>query len=430
MKKKSESFRITRKFKLFSYSLLVGSATFLFSCSKDGSELSNHDVPDTNFVSKTDAKDFAINRVVFNKSNSAKLMSKSTDRNSDSHQTLDIVEVGDQKPSYYIINYSNGGFVIISGDKRLDPVLAFSETSNFNLNSSATPSGLIAWLSNMDERIKNLRKGITTIDKKVAKMGQLMWKKNEVMGFNPDPDPSQFANCTQEGMYSSESTYKGPYLSTTWGQTGGYNDNSPNIGCGNGQLPPTGCVATSMAQIMRYYQKPSTYNWSSMANNFPTSETARLMRDAGNSVNMDYGCLGSSAVTSKTANAFINTFGYASAQFQDYNYNVVVAEINGQHPVILSGGKNDGWWIFGSYADGHAWVCDGLLEMKNYQCTKTYTPFSSTPILMKQERSTYLYLHMNWGWQGQYDGYYAFNNFNPDSYTFNYKRGMVTNIRP
>lgn len=39
-------------------------------------------------------------------------------------------------------------------------------------------------------------------------------------------------------------------------------------------------------------------------------------------------------------------------------------------------------------------------------------------------------IHMNWGWGGQYDGYYAFNNFNPGSNTFNYKTAMITNIRP
>jgi hypothetical protein len=41
-----------------------------------------------------------------------------------------------------------------------------------------------------------------------------------------------------------------------------------------------------------------------------------------------------------------------------------------------------------------------------------------------------LLLHMNWGWDGDYNGWYNYNNFNPGSHTFNYKRGMVYNIKP
>jgi hypothetical protein len=40
---------------------------------------------------------------------------------------------------------------------------------------------------------------------------------------------------------------------------------------------------------------------------------------------------------------------------------------------------------------------------------------------------------MNWGWGRTYDylnGWYAFDNWNPDDYTFNYKKGMVYNIAP
>lgn len=179
----------------------------------------------------------------------------------------------------------------------------------------------------------------------------------------------------------------------------------------------------------KFHQKPSSYNWSAMLDNTPTSATAILMRDAGTSVNMNYGCDGSSAKTADAATAFINNFGYTSAQFSDYNYNTVVSEIKANRPVILSGG-NSGWWIFGNYTDGHAWVCDGLMEVKNYKCAKLYTPMSPNPILIKQQTSTYLFLHMNWGWSGAFDGYFGYNNFNPSSFTFNYKPEMITNIKP
>jgi len=416
--------------KIFKLVLLTTVIALVFSCSKNENQLETN-IIDTNFVSKSEAKEFAMKKVNFNKKSSNKKNSKLANINSSSNEIFEILEFGNEKPSFYIINYANGGFVIVSGDKRLEPILAFSETNSFNLKSSTIPSGLIAWMSNMDETIINLRKNISSIDKETSTKNKMMWVGNQKIGFNPDdPDIGNLANCTQEGASSSESTQTGPLINTEWGQTSGYNVNSPDKGCPNGKLPPTGCVATAMAQIMRYHQKPSPYNWSNMPNYYSTSETAKLMRDVGKSVGMDYTCDGSSAETSKTANAFVNSFGYTSAKFQEYNYNVVVSEIKANRPVILSGGKNDGWWIFGHYADGHAWVCDGLMEIKNYECKKTYTPFSPNPILMKQQTSSQLFLHMNWGWHGSHDGYYAYNNFNPSTSTYNYKQGMVVNIKP
>lgn len=168
-----------------------------------------------------------------------------------------------------------------------------------------------------------------------------------------------------------------------------------------------------------------------MANNYSTPETARLMKNIGYAVNMDYGCDGSSAITEQKAPpAFTNNFGYASANYYSYNYNTVESEIRSNHPVILTGGSNGGWWIFGSYEEGHAWVCDGLQVGRYYECRETMTPFSPNPILTKQITFTTLYFNMNWGWGGNYNGYYAYNNFNPGSYTFNYQPGMVVNIRP
>jgi len=42
---------------------------------------------------------------------------------------------------------------------------------------------------------------------------------------------------------------------------GGYNDMCPNLGCnpiGYNHNAPTGCVATAMAQVIRYWAAPTT----------------------------------------------------------------------------------------------------------------------------------------------------------------------------
>ena len=111
------------------------------------------------------------------------------------------------------------------------------------------------------------------------------------------------------------------------------------------------------------------------------------------------------------------SFGYSAANQGGYNRETVKQQLRWNRPVILSGGRKSGWWIFSSYKDGHMWVCDGYRSSTIYSedCSMAWG---------------YLYLHMNWGWRGLHNSWYAYNNFNPGNYTFNYKVKMVYNIKP
>ena len=184
---------------------------------------------------------------------------------------------------------------------------------------------------------------------------------------------------------------------------------SCNVPCGHAW---TGCVATAMSQVMKYYNYPTNYNWTDMPNNYATNSTAILMKDIGNAIDMDYQYDGSGASMNDVPGAFRNDFNYNHASHADYSYQTVMNELDYNRPVILSGGRNNGWWIFGHYTDGHAWVCDGYLETVDPCCC------------------TYLSLHMNWGWNGAYNGWFYFNDFNPANYTFNYDTEMIYNIHP
>ncbi len=219
----------------------------------------------------------------------------------------------------------DGGFVILAGDKRSDPILAFSDKNKFLLNSEIYPSGLVDWLYNSKEVIEELRteNGMVSDEIKL-KWDYLLNGNGRVIApanTNAKIDPPE-PDCTPTLIQ------KGPYLQTTWGQWTGFNDLCPlmyNIFagiempvdvCPPGETccrPPTGCVATAMAQIMRFHQFPGNYNWGSMPNASGSMETARLMRDIGDAVNMDYGCNGSSADTkNEVASSFRNDFGYSS----------------------------------------------------------------------------------------------------------------------
>ena len=154
----------------------------------------------------------------------------------------------------------------------------------------------------------------------------------------------------------------------------------------------------------------------------PSSATAGLMRgiyDVFNNVyhDIETSCDGTSASMTIAANVLTNQFGYSSAIWAGYNHATVESNIRSNRPVILGGG-------------GHCWVCDGFMK-------STFCLYDDSGT----EQGAYigtmsiLNLHMNWGYDGQADGYFAIDNFNPTLYyygtqNFNSGKVMIYNIIP
>lgn len=300
------------------------------------------------------------------------------------------------------------------------------------MESEGLPSGLVGWLAESSDMISEIR----VLDKEQTQSVAKAWKPCQIQKTIKAIEPDDGCDGN-EGGCEDQYTTVGPLLSTLWGQWGAYNDNAPfmverQFGGITIEIPfdecppsedccqaPTGCVATAMAQIMNFHEFPNNYNWDNMPDLWGTSETARLMRDIGDAVNMDWGCNGSAADTKdEVASSLRNDFGYSSASYADFNREIVKQQLIWNRPVILKGGRKSGWWIFVTYKDGHAWVCDGYKSI--FHC---------------EIGTGYLYLHMNWGWGDTHygrslNGWYAYNNWNPGNHTFNYKKGMVYNIKP
>ena len=60
--------------------------------------------------------------------------------------------------AFYVINYRGGGFMLLSADKRVNPVLAFSETSTFPMNDpKGFPGGLAGWMDDTKEHVQEVR---------------------------------------------------------------------------------------------------------------------------------------------------------------------------------------------------------------------------------------------------------------------------------
>jgi len=107
-------------------------------------------------------------------------------------------------------------------------------------------------------------------------------------------------------------------------------------------------------------------------------------------------------------NVLKTQFNYSSADWANYDYNIVENNLNSNSVVILSGDNG---------TTGHIWVCDGYRQTSYYldDCSGgTFFPI----------------FHMNWGWGGSYDGYYSYNNFNPANSNFNNNKKMIYNIIP
>ena len=310
--------------------------------------------------------------------------------------------------------------MILTSDKRAIPVLAFSNQGYFNIKSKWFPSLLVEWLESQDEYIQVLRKdeyGDETII--VPEEATTEDIKDFI---------TTSTNAPSKAGYNKRlnlTTQYGPLLETTWGQWDGFNNFTPHIGCNSSnRRAPSGCVATAMAQIMKLYEHPSTYNWSLMPNRVGSDETSRLIKDIGDAVNMIWDCNGSSAYMSDVPSAFTTDFNYKSVRLGRFSVINTFNELKKGYPVIFAGGGSKKSWIsFNAYQGGHAWVCDGI--RKYYGQIRGYDPRTRTTFHSIIKSWTY---RMNWGWSGVYDGWFS-SGWNVSNKSFNYNKEMVYKIR-
>ncbi|MBL0743396.1 C10 family peptidase [Chryseolinea lacunae] len=328
---------------------------------------------------------------------------------------------GGTLPAAYVVNYEGGGFVILSADNRLSPVLAHSDASTFRTDT-LMPEGLKEWLDGIGNTVRQLRSAHVKQDPAVKRL----WKSytetpKRTRSKNGRIVYGQVGDCNNGDTQFYQTVSVDPLVLSTWDQTAGYNNLLANWGCGgtgNGRVL-TGCVATAMAQVMRYWQFPTTYTWGAMPLGSGSAETSRLMRDLGlpANLNMSYSCTASGAFGTAIPGTFAN-FGYPTPNYASYNYNTVRFDLANDRPVVMGGSGPSG---------GHCWVVDGFSEQHYYTCG----PDPNTP---GEWISTYVgvskAIHVNWGWSGVFNGYFGTSNFNPGSMSFNTNDIMVTNIHP
>jgi hypothetical protein len=338
-------------------------------------------------------------------------------------------------PCLYIFNFENdGGFIFVSADYNLQPVLAFVERGEFKKDK--VPATFIEWVNRTFENTEVVRKGLYDNSRTAHKAWSDYLAKNDIENAELPripPEPS----CEE----TSTNVTVGPLLPVTWGQACSYNDLCPSRSCTDvcwsSPNAWTGCVATSTAQIVRYWQTPTSYsyNYASMPAGWGDFEVQRLMRDLGlsNNLNMDYACNGSGADAARVPTTLKTNFGFTSANRISYGtgtYDRVRNNLSYHWPVLLEGCRSRTnrflGWIY-TYDNCHEWVCDG---------------YSATTITWCNEDGTgggagYLYFHMNWGWHetgggNDFNGWFAFNNWNIPGLNWNYQysQDAVCEIHP
>ena len=304
-----------------------------------------------------------------------------------------------QQP-YYVFNDDVGkGFVVVAGDDKMGKVLAYSKEASIDM-------------ANLNPEARYLFESYRQV--------------YEELGNNK-------ALTTRAGAVTKAADAVQPLLKSKWGQDYPYSKQTHYM---------TGCVATAVAQVMYFHKWPaqgkgqesytvkfdntvrsadftkSHYDWDNMLpdynhRNVTTKQedaVALLMNDVGIATNMQYTDRASGTQSYMAERALRNYFDYdASMVTRSYEgvdnfIEIVKKELRNGFPLYISGDSKT--------RGGHAWVCDGFDEENRF--------------------------HMNFGWNGQANGYYSLatldvtstgREFNGAQHSFN-RRLHVIAIHP
>ena len=293
---------------------------------------------------------------------------------------------------YYAFNVGdNQGFILVSADDAVAPILGWCMEGCFDLERM--PSNLLFLLKGYQTEIAALRQ-VGTLYNEVSEVG--LTQEEEVL-----------------------------LKTAVWGQGAAYNRYTPQV---DGQSTLTGCVAIAAGIIMHYHRYPDQVmdgileyygvpvdyepiQWSKMSYQTPWSETTQeavgsLLWQIGANANLTYGIKETTGRIDSVFYCMKNHFGYScSARLlvenalteQAWN-DLLHAEIDAKRPVLYSA-QDDQQSI------GHAFVIDGYKGQNYY--------------------------HVNWGWDGQFNGDFRLHAFDPNpKEQYNANQIMCIGLQP
>ncbi len=306
-------------------------------------------------------------------------------------------------PVYYIFN-ARDGYVIVSGEDRSREVLAYGYQA---LDMNDLPENMIYWLSLYKQQLEYLQA-------------------------HPEVHPTLLSP-------QRSGTTVTPLISANWSQNSPYWNECPAFGA---DTCLTGCPATSLSMVFHYWKypkqqtpavpsytmpsygvvlpelEPTVFDWDNMLDEYThgytdvqASAVAHLMRYIGQAEEMDYTISGSGAYGNdvlravkffeydQNAQLLFKTDELGYANYSDSQWGTLIqTELNAGRPIVYLAYDN----LTGG---GHAFNVDGY----------------------DANDDTY---HINWGWNGRGNGYFAMNAFSYQDYTFGTGQQMVIGIQP
>lgn len=307
----------------------------------------------------------------------------------------DTHRMGKEK-AYYIVNLNPQGWVIISGDDVVEPIIGYSFKGSL-------------YAEDIPENMKYMLDCCEKVMKQTANITQSVHPYWLNIGYV---------------QTKAAKTVIEPLIKVNWNQSAPYNAYCPGEGS---EQAIVGCVAVAMSQAMSVHRYPSrpkgkvsytapgygglsidfdaerAYNWDEIiqgSNNY--DETARLLYHAGMSVEMKYGVSASGILTnevSKISNALRDNFSYP----EDVTY-IWREQYNGDWEQLLINELNAGRAIVYNAVDsknggGHSFNLDGYDGEGHF--------------------------HVNWGWGGYGNAYFSIDNLRDAAMQMDYDQMHV-----
>ena len=346
-------------------------------------------------------------------------------KNADIQLNLATAALDRNAVDYYVFNVSNGeGFVIVAGDDRVKPILAYSTTGHYGPNDVA--DGFQFTLDGFREEIQYVR------EHNLSATPDIVAEWNSV---------TKTGGLNRSGQTR---TVVEPLCQTLWNQNYPWNSQCPETfpdTLGNGGHVFAGCVATAMGQVMKFWDWPpqgtgsytyypedfepqsanfgqTEYHFELMPNVLDSTSTeeecfyvAQLLHHLGISVDMQYTGHGSGAYSSDvppalryyfryTCDDHITNYGggwWGGYSNEEWIQMLKDGGLDERLPLYYSGQDDSG-------AGGHAFVCDGYDEND--------------------------YFHFNWGWSGRDNAWCPIGALNTTKYAFNTYNSFTGHIIP
>ena len=371
---------------------------------------------------------------------------------------------------FYVVNFKDGGYELVSGDKRTFPTLASSQTGFISLNSDNDNAN--SWISHISEKYNEL----SSCDSLTSEMEYNIATWEFITGQKETSKTKSTSSYYYLIDFETQSYYsinKGPLLETQWGQSNYQpNDHYWNKYCPwkydtlTGDRCPVGCVAVAGGQFA-YYMKDivdmnitipvsascsgyasnytrtfSSIVSSSMIYNMPLNyreTTPNKIQNAeiflayiGEQVGMNYKPSGSGAALQNLTDLF-TTWGLET-HYVEYEDSTIRARLMKLTPVITQGFDGN---------SGHAWVIDGYRKertlRKNYYyvSNRKLSDTEINELTMADWQGAYdewempevIKYHMNWGWNGLYDGWYLATDWTVSGYTFEEEQKLIVTYK-